>query len=219
MKKFLVVLSIIIVSSVFFSVFLFVSLLRYINNQAQQDTKIKSDVILVLGGNAYGGTSCYGPICQQKGFVLQRRLNPCLVARVDHAVSLYKDHYAPKILMSGGNDKEDNANEAETMKKIAIEAGVPETDILMEKKSTSTYENFAFSQKILTDAGLHSVIIVTDPYHNARAGLVASKLQYKYSLSADVESPCWAQDKNNFTNRDSVREVWALIGYKLLNKI
>lgn len=197
----------------------FVSLLLYIGNKAQYDTKVKSDVIMVLGGNAYGATSCYGPICKQKGFVMQRRLNPCLVARVDHAVSLYKGHYAPKILMSGGDDKEDNVNEAETMKKIATEAGVPASDILMEKKSTSTYENFLFSQKILTEAGLHSVIIVTDPYHNARAVLVASKLQYNYSMSADVESPCWEQDKNNFTNRDSVREVWALIGYKLLNKI
>jgi len=198
---------------------LFVSLLLYIGNKAQQNTKVKSDVIMVLGGNAYSGGVCYGPICKQKGFVIQRRLNPCLVARVDHAVTLYKSHYAPKILMSGGNDKEDNTNEAETMKKIATDAGVPPAAILMENKSTSTYENFAFSQKILTENKLHSVIIVTDPYHNARAGLVASKLQYQYSLSADVESPCWEQDKNNFTNRDSVREVWALIGYKLLNKI
>ena len=185
---------------------------------AGQDTKVKSDVILVLGGSAYSGTSCYGPICQH-GFVPHRRLNPCLVARVDHAVSLYKDHYAPKILMSGGNDKEDNANEAETMKKIATEAGVPEEDILMEKESTSTYENFALSQKIITEAGLHSVVIVTDPYHNARAGLVASKLHYRYTFSPAVDSPCWDQDKNNFTNRDFLHEAWALIGYKLLNKI
>jgi uncharacterized SAM-binding protein YcdF (DUF218 family) len=215
MKKFLIILSILVASFLL----LFVSLLLYIGNQAQQDTKVKSDVILVLGGNVYGGTSCYGPICQQKGFVMQRRLNPCLVARVDHAVSLYKDHYAPKILMSGGNDQEDNANEAEAMKKIATVAGVPAKDILMEKKSTSTYENFLFSQKILDEAGLHSVIIVTDPYHNARSSLVASKLHYKYTVSPDVDSPCWDQDKNNFTNRDSVREVWAIIGYKLLNKI
>src|ERR1700749_1724825 len=160
MKKFLIIFSIIVASFLL----LFVILLLYIGHMAGQDTKVKSDVILVLGGNVYGGTSCYGPICQQKGFVPNRRLNPCLVGRVDQAVSLYKDHYAPKILMSGGNDKEDNANEAEAMEKIATEAGIPASDILMEKKSTSTYENFLFSQKILTEAGLHSVIIVTDPY-------------------------------------------------------
>ena len=219
MKKLLIVFLTIAVSVLLLLVLLFISLLRYIGHMAGQNTKVKSDVIMVLGGNAYGGTSCYGPICQKKGFVPQRRLNPCLVARVDHAVALYKDHYAPKILMSGGNDKKDHANEAETMKQIAIGAGVPPADILLENKSTSTYENFLFSQPILTKAGLHSIIIVTDPYHNARASLVASKFGYQYTLSADVESPCWEQDKNNFTNRDSVREVWAIIGYKLLNKI
>jgi len=215
MKKFLIILSTIAAAFLL----LFVALLLYIDNMARQNTKVKSDGILVLGGNVYGGTSCYGPICHQKGFVPNHHINPCLVARVDQAVSLYKNHYASKILMSGGNDKEDNANEAEAMKKIAIEANVPKADILMEKKSNSTYENFLFSQKILAEAGLHSVIIVTDPYHNARAGLVASKLRYHYTLAAAVDSPCWDQDKQNFTNRDSVREVWAIIDYELFNKI
>jgi hypothetical protein len=45
---------------------------------------------------------------------------------VKPAVSLYRSGLAPKILMSGGVDKEDNANESEVMKKIAVEAGVPE---------------------------------------------------------------------------------------------
>jgi uncharacterized SAM-binding protein YcdF (DUF218 family) len=214
-KKFLIILSIIATSALL----IYASLLIYISNKAQQDTKVKSDVILVLGGHAISGISCYDPICQQ-GFVPKPHYNPCLVARVDHAVSLYKNHYAPKILMSGGTDKETNVNEAETMKKIAIEAGIPETDILVEKESTSTYENFALSQKIINEAGLHSVIIVTEPYHNARAELVASKLHYKYSLSPAIESTCWDQDKDKpFTNRDSSREALALIVYKFLNRI
>src|SRR5260370_40788986 len=113
MKKFLIILSIIAISILL----LYTALLIYIGKMAGQDTKVTSDVILVLGGSTYGGTSCYGPICQH-GFVPHRHLNPCLVARVDQAISLYKNHYAPKILMSGGNDKEDNTNEAETMKTI-----------------------------------------------------------------------------------------------------
>jgi uncharacterized SAM-binding protein YcdF (DUF218 family) len=218
MKKFLILLSI-FTAIAMAALLVYVGLLFYISSKAEQDTKVKSDVILVLGGSAMGGTSCYGPICN-KGFVPKPRLNPCLVARVDHAVSLYKGEYAPKILMSGGTDKEDNVNEAETMKKIAMAAGVPEADILMEKESTSTYENFALSQKVLSGAGLHSVIIVTDPYANARAALVASKLQYTYSLSPVVESACWDQDKDKpFTNRDSRREAFALIAYMLLNRL
>ena len=215
MKKFLIILSVIVISVPL----LYTALLIYIGNKAQQDTKVKSDIILVLGGSAMSGTSCYGPICQQIGFVPNPHYNPCVVARVDHAVSLYKNHYAPKILMSGGTDKDTNVNEAETMKKIAIESGVPEADILMEKESTSTYENFALSQKILNEAGLHSVIIVTEPYHIARAGLVASKLHYNYSLSPAIDSPCWDQN-DFFANWNFLKkESLTLIAYKLLNEI
>ncbi len=209
MKKFLIILS----GIVTFALLLYVALLLYIGNRAEQDTKVKSDVILVLGERAIGGTTCVGPICQKIGFVPHPQYSPCLVARIDQAVSLYKNGYAPKILMSGGNDKESNVNEAETMKKIATEAGVPEADILMEKESTSTYENLSFSQKILNKVGLHSVIIVTDPSANARAGLVASKLHYKYSLSPAINTPCSHPDEF------FLREPLAIIAYKLLNKI
>lgn len=214
MKKFLIIFSILIVSGLL----LVVSLLLYIGRMAGQDTKVKSDVILVLGGEAMSGSSCYGPRCEH-GSLPHPHVNPCLVARVNHAVSLYKKHYASKILMSGGTDKDTNVNEAETMGKIATASGVPASAIVLENKSHTTYENFAFSQKILTAVGLHSVIIVTDPYHIARSGLIASKLHYQYTVSPDVDSPCWDQDKNNFINRDSVREMLAIISYKLLNKL
>ncbi len=198
---------------------IYIALIIYIGKEAEQDTKVKSDVILVLGGSAIGGITCVGPICKN-GFVPKPHYNPCLVARVDHAVLLYKNNYAPKILMTGGTDAETNVNEAETMKIIAIEAGVPDRDIMVENEATSTYENFALSKKILDEANLGSVIIVSDPYHNARAGLVAAKLNYKYTMSPAVESACWSQDKDKrFTNRDFRREALALIVYKLLNKI
>lgn len=215
MKKFLIGVSVITASGIL----LYTALLIYIGNKAQQDTKVKSDVILVLGGHVISGGDCFGPICKQIGFTPMPHYNPCVVARVDQAVWLYKNQYAPKILMSGGTDKETNANEAETMKVMAMEAGVPEGDILTEKESTSTYENFLFSQKIINEAGLNSVIIVTEPYHNPRAELVASKLGYKYSLSPATNSICW--DKNNFLANWNFlkKEPLALIGYKLLNKI
>jgi uncharacterized SAM-binding protein YcdF (DUF218 family) len=198
------------------AVIVYVALYRYVAQKAGEDTRAKSDVIIVLGGRVISGTDCTGPICKQIRFVPKAHYNPCVVARVDQAVSLYNAHLAPKILLSGGDDKEDNVNEAETMKKIAIDAGVPVKDILLEKKSTSTYENLLFSQKVLTAADLHSAIIVTDPYANARAGLVASKLQYSYSLSPAVKSPCSDRDQNS---RNFRKEVFKLVGYKILNQI
>ncbi len=182
---------IIITLSVVVAVLLLIygGLVIYIYHMAKQNNPVKSDAIVVLGEAAMGGTSCFGAICQHRP-KLTPHYNVCLESRIDHAVSLYKDHYASKIVMSGGTDTSDNVNEAETMKTIAIKDGIPASAILLENKSTSTYQNLLFSQKARKKAGLHSAIIVTDPPTNARAGLVASKLHYNYTLSPDENSTC-----------------------------
>lgn len=210
MKPVYTVIFVIVVAAC--AVLLYATLVFYIGNIAKQDTKVKSDAIVVLGEGAIGGISCFGPRCSQ-GFTPHPQYNPCLIARINHAVTLYKKHYASKILMSGGTDKEDNTNEAEIMKTIAIQDGIPAADILLETKSTSTYENLAFSQKILEDAGLHSAIIVTDPATSGRAGLVASKLHYRYSLSPDMNTPCLHRSDYLF------REPLAIMYYLLLGRI
>lgn len=124
------------------------------------DTKTKSDTIVVLGARIY---------------LRPNVLNPCMVARVDKAVDLYKEDYASKIIFSGGIDKEDGTIEAEAMKQMAIKKGVPESNILTESKSKSTFENIQNSQNVMNDNGLRTAIIVTEPFHTPRAALVAKK--------------------------------------------
>lgn len=208
MKKVIATLSVVL------AVFLLVygGLVIYVYHMAKQDTRVKSDAIVVLGEAAMGGTSCFGPRCQHTS-VSTPHYNVCLESRIDHAMSLYKNHYATKIVMSGGTDKSDNVNEAAAMRTIAMQDGIPASDILLEDQSTSTYQNLAFSQKVLGTAGLHSAIIVTDPPTNARAGLVASKLQSKYSLSPDTNTTC--AHLSNY----ALREPLAIMYYFLSGKI
>jgi len=208
MKKIIVTLS--VVAAVF--LLIYASLVIYVLHISKQDTKVKSATIVVLGEKAISGTSCFGPRCQQ-GFVENPHYNVCLESRINQAVYLYKNHYAPKILMSGGTDAGDMVSEASTMKIIAEKDGIPAADILVENKSTSTYQNLAYSQKILNKTGLHSAIIVTDPATNARAGLVASHLHYSYSLSPDMNSPC--SHSFNYI----LTEPLAIIDYYLSGKI
>lgn len=185
----------------------------YIYRMAKQDTAVKSDAIVVLGEMAMGGTSCFGARCQQVSVPTPPHYSICLESRINQAVSLYKNHYATKIVMSGGTDAADSVNEAEAMKTIALKDGIPASDILLENKSTSTYQNLAFSKEVLSKAGLHSVIIVTDPATNARAGLVASKLRYNYTLSPDVETTC------SHLGEYVLREPLAIMYYALSGKI
>jgi uncharacterized SAM-binding protein YcdF (DUF218 family) len=187
------------VFGVFISIYLFLAF--YVGISAGFDTKVNSDAILVLGAKSYKGDS----------------YNPCLVSRVTHAAQLYKAKYAPKIIVSGGNDGEDGVNEAETMKQIAINLGVNPEDILLEKKATSTFENFTYSKDILKDNNLNSVIIVTEPFHIKRAALVADKLGLNYTVSPASESPCWTKWK--YLSRYFLKEPLAIIWYKFQNKL
>ncbi|MBU3979169.1 YdcF family protein [Patescibacteria group bacterium] len=190
---------IILCFSIFLSIYLLLAL--YIGINAEHDTKSKSDAILVLGARSY----------------IDGKYNPCLKARVEHAVELYKSKYASKILMTGGNDTEDNVNEAEIMRKIAVESGVSSKDILLEKRATSTYENLTFSQAIFKKYGLKSVKIITEPFHAARAALVADKLGMKHTLSPASTSPCWLPWK--YFSGYFLKEPFAIIMYKLQNKL
>lgn len=191
----------IIATGVLLFITVYLSLAFYVAHQAEQDTKTKSDAILVLGARSY----------------INGTYNPCLLARVTHAVVLYKEDYAPTIIVSGGNDREDNANEAETMKKIAMQSGVPSKAILLEKKSTSTYENFLYSQRIMQANHIRSIIIDTEPYHMARAELVAKKLGIHYTVSPASDSPCW--QPNHYFTPFFLKEPLAIMGYKIEDKL
>lgn len=181
------------------SLYLFLAI--YIAKNAQKDEKKPVDVILVLGAKAYRGNA----------------YNPCLVARVKHAVALYKANYAPKLLFSGGTDTEDNANEAKTMKKIAESLGVAPQDILLESASTSTYENLLFSKKILTQNQLKSILLVTDPFHAPRALLVAKKQGLNVISSPATPSSCWS--KHKYWSFYFLKEPLAIILYKINDKL
>ena len=97
--------------------------------------KVSADVIVVLGGGA------------------ERPLR---------AAELFKQHAAPRILLSGEGDDEIN-------RQILLAHGVPAKAIEVENKSTTTHENAEFSLKRLRAEKVHSVIIVTSWYHARRA--------------------------------------------------
>ncbi|WP_454785232.1 YdcF family protein [Legionella sp. WA2024007413] len=173
----------------------------YIINNAEKDERKRADIILVLGAKAYRNNS----------------YNLCLVARVKHAIDLYKANYAPKLLFSGGTDVEDGINEAQTMKKIAISLGVPEKDILLESESTSTFQNLLYSKKLLQANQFKSIILVTEPFHAPRAILVAQKLGLTVFSSPAITSACWI--KNKYSSRYFLKEPFAIIFYKMKNRL
>lgn len=174
---------------------LYLAVALYIAKHAELDDKKPSDVILVLG--AKGKTNGH--------------YNPCLKSRVEQGVKLYKEHYAPLLLFTGGRNKKE-ASEAQTMKEIALSLGVPARAILLETNAKTTYENLLFSKKMIEDRHLQSIIIVTEAFHSPRARLVAQKLGLIAVSSPTVISNCWNKEK--YFTYNFLREALAIIVYK-----
>jgi uncharacterized SAM-binding protein YcdF (DUF218 family) len=96
--------------------------------------------------------------------------------RVAHrAADLYLEGWAPFVIMSGGlgnftkNIWKDT--EAEQFAAVAIQRGVPASDLLIENASTNTGENILFTQRLLKQKGLNpqSFIVVQKPYMERRS--------------------------------------------------
>lgn len=69
------------------------------------------------------------------------------------ASELYHQGYAPKILFTGGLGRNTvdlwTQTEAERFAEIAIQAGVPSEDIIIENQSSNTAENILFAKEML----------------------------------------------------------------------
>lgn len=59
--------------------------------------------------------------------------------------------------------------EAEVMRRQALALGIPETSVLIEDQSLSTYQNAIYTKLISEHYGFESILLVTSTYHSRRA--------------------------------------------------
>lgn len=83
-----------------------------------------------------------------------------LYDRVLTGVELYKAGKTAKLLLSGGGD------EPEVMRKLAIELGVPESDVAVDALGTRTYETCIRAKQVFE---IKRAVIVTQDYHLPRS--------------------------------------------------
>lgn len=93
------------------------------------------------------------------------------VARTNHAISLYQNEWAPLLIFSGAAQDKTGPSNALAMRQLAIAAGVPARDILIEEDSANTQQNAENTNQLLAENDIKSVILVTSGYHQRRASL------------------------------------------------
>ena len=104
--------------------------------------------ILVLGAAEYRG-----------------RPSPVLRSRLDHALALYEQGLAPRIMTTGGAGGDPVFTEGTVGRAYLISHGVPPEAIIVETEGESTVHSIALSGEILRRMDLSSVIVVSDGYH------------------------------------------------------
>jgi len=124
------------------------SVARDIRRQSLVDEVHPADVIMVLGAAEYRG-----------------RPSPVLEARLNHALFLYLQHMAPRILNTGGSGGDPTFTEGEVSRAYLSRHNVPSEAIIAETEGSSTVESTLAASEIMRRMNLKSCIVVSDGYH------------------------------------------------------
>lgn len=126
-------------------------------DQGNRDERTPADAIVVMGAAQYDG-----------------RPSPVFAARLDHAIALYHDGVAPRLIVTGGKREGDRTTEAASARSYAIEHGVPENAILSEDASRTTLQSIRRVAALMRDKDIGSAVFVSDPSHMLRVLRMAS---------------------------------------------
>ena len=139
---------------------------------SQQDQRRPADAIVVLGAAQYNG-----------------RPSPVLRARLDHALQLYREGLAPRIMVTGGVGRGDTTSEAIVARQYLLSRKVPSSAVVAQPQGRSTQASMTAVADWLEAAHLKRVILVSDPFHMFRLRLEARRTDLEAYTSPTESSP------------------------------
>lgn len=160
----------------------------------------KVEAIIILGGGIQNGIP-----------------TPTLASRLDAAVPLIEQQPEAVVITSGGVGVGETRSEGEAMAQyLHALYGIPLDDIYQEKKSTSTEENFLFSQKILADKQVSlddPIAIVTSDFHIPRSKAIAEHQGYTNLVTLASPTPLATRYNSWFREYFAYISGWILGEY------
>lgn len=173
--------------------FLFLTVEGLLLSHGERDNSaLPVDAVIVLGAGVNGETP---------SLILQ--------SRISAAAEYLEKHPDVPVVLSGGQGPGEDISEAECMRR-ALWTNSEEWNqrYLLEDRSTSTAENFAFSKALLQEHGIDTdtavIAVVTSDFHCFRAHLIAQRADLTViDVPAEVD---WLLLNANYY----VREFFAL---------
>ena len=141
---------------------------------SQHDQRRPVDAIIVLGAAQYNG-----------------RPSPVLRARLDHAIELYREGYAPLIVVTGGVGRGDTTSEAIVGRAVPRGArDVPGDAVVAQPVGRNTTDlDDRRGRTGSASRGLRRVLLVSDPFHMFRLRLEARRTALEAYTSPTESSP------------------------------
>jgi len=165
---------------------------------SRRDEAKPAQAIVVLGAAQYNG-----------------RPSSILKARLDHAYDLYARKLAPLIVVTGGKQPGDVYTEAASSAAYLAEKGVPDDAILREVDGRNSWESLASASQFLKDRDIHSVLLVSDPFHSYRITAMASELGLQGHSSPTRTSPITGASVARYLLRETAAvAVGRIVGYR-----
>jgi uncharacterized SAM-binding protein YcdF (DUF218 family) len=154
-----------------------------------------ADAIVVLGAAQYNGTP-----------------SPVFRGRLDHAVLLWRQGRADRVVTVGANRPGDRTTEAAAGRSYLISKGIPSDAITALPVGNTTYESLQALARWMHNDGLRSAFLVSDPWHNARLKAIAGDLGLHGYASAT-----WTSGDTSEGSRGEgyLRETFAYLYYRL----
>lgn len=136
--------------------------------------------------------------------------SPALRRRTLHGAALYHGGHVAGLVLCGGVGQHP-PSEAEAMRTLLRNHNVPDGDLFIEDRSTTTGENI---RNALALINTKEVIIITDWYHAPRAQMIARRqgLRARASHPPIKGAKFWPQTKA------ALREIPAYAAYALRMK-
>lgn len=164
---------------------------------ARADQRGDTEAIVVLGAAQYDGTP-----------------SPVLQARLDHALELYEEGVAPRIVLTGSKQEADRFTEAYAGFIYLLANGVPEDDMDVVTDGVSTYESMAATARVLEGQGVQRVTLVSDGYHNRRLQGIAGELD----LDAQVSPSSHRFGIGDLAREIGLVSVGDVVGFRRLDR-
>lgn len=169
--------------------------------ESHRDDQVKTQAIVVLGAAQYNG-----------------KPSPALQARLAHAYELWRDGWAPLVVVTGGRRPGDRYTEATSGYDYLRARGVPDSAILKEVQGGSTYESLAASARFLRARGMHTVLLVSDDYHSARLLAIAGEVDLRAYVSPAPDHRSRASELHQLGRETVAVGFGRLVGFRRLDQ-